>query len=130
MGRPGGRRDGAGRKSNISKVDRLLIGARCESEWDALKEASALEVHKSRLVYEDLERNRGLLHELPHKTFASGPLKGKSYRTVVVERAEEKKLRTDDLPARLAEATDGLHWIIWDELISGEARNHQIPLAA
>ena len=89
----GGRRQGAGRKSSVSKADRLLIGARCQNEWDALSEAELLGSHRSRPSYEDIEESRKVLQKLPLED-----------RGVVLERAELKPLETDDLSVHIADA--------------------------
>ena len=67
--RPGGKRDGAGRKS-ISKVDRLLIGARAETELRTL----GRQLRDSELPYAEIAESRAALVRVPlsHRKKKSG----------------------------------------------------------
>jgi hypothetical protein len=74
MGKRGGSRLGAGRKS-LTKVDRLLIGARVSAASDAASEASALKRHEERLPYEDIEGSRLALESARDRSKLSPGLK-------------------------------------------------------
>lgn len=100
----GGWRAGAGRPS-ISRVDRLLIGARCEAEWLALAEDQATGRHNKIVDAEGIKKSRRFLHRVPLK-----------FRPVVLDRAARKKIDTKGLTPSLAEAVFQLHHLIWNEL--------------
>ena len=100
----GGVRKGAGRRS-ISKRDRLLIGARCQNEWEALTESASLARHRSQLDYEGIEKSRNILHAVPLK-----------YRNDVSKYAAEPKLKRNSLSPDIADAIEQLHHLIWTEL--------------
>ena len=61
----GGSRVGAGRTAPLDKVERLLIGARCEAELASIAETRALRKHKESLPYADIEESRADLDAVP-----------------------------------------------------------------
>jgi hypothetical protein len=103
MGKHGGRRVGAGRKSNIGRIDSLLIGARCEAEWGALRESTSLEKHSSKLVDGYIDDCRRKLH---------GDAVPLEYREIVMERAAQQKPKTSDLPTNVGVAVENLHYVM------------------
>jgi hypothetical protein len=111
MGKRGGPRSGAGRPSPLSKVERLLIGARCEKRWRELCEAEAIRRHH--------EKNNGDAIEEKRRILARVPLRD---RAVVINRASSEKLPfLRDLWGETQRAVEALHSLQWD-LLNGRQR--------
>ena len=61
----GGKRKGAGVKSNIGKIDRELIGEAYDEEAFAIAEAVVQRKRKAILALKEIEESRARLNELP-----------------------------------------------------------------